>query len=244
MKRAIAVLLLLIASAFAQTAQWQSAVTMDGEPHHHLALENKYVRVFKVEVPPHSQTLLHQHARDYVFVALGPSSLENDVQGKAPVALQLKDGEVRFAKGGFAHVAKNLSDQPFRNITVELLSPAGDVNFCDPSKSSCDIKYGSECVVGGVVRCAVSRVLAKSQNFEIGETIIPAGLSTPLHSHRGSHLAIPVTDLDLESQSPGKPAVPVRGKAGDFEWIKAGSTHILKNSGSSDARIITIEFKN
>ena len=99
----------------------QQAVPLDREPSHHLVLQNEYVRVFKVEVAPHASTQLHQHDRDYIFVTLGTSSVENDVLGKPPAKLQLQDGEARFAKGGFAHVAKNLSDKSFRNFTIELL---------------------------------------------------------------------------------------------------------------------------
>jgi hypothetical protein len=85
-----------------------------------LVLENEYVRVFKVEVAPHAETLYHKHDVDYVFVTLGDSDVESVRVGEPPVRLQLKDGETRFTKGGFAHKAVNLSDKPFVNVTVEL----------------------------------------------------------------------------------------------------------------------------
>ena len=64
---------------------------------------------------------MHRHRHDYVFVTLGASQVENDVFGKPPATLKLQDGEVHFTPGNFAHVAKNLADAPFRNVTVELL---------------------------------------------------------------------------------------------------------------------------
>src|SRR5437762_8745721 len=130
-------------------ARAQQPVPLDREPSHHLALQNEYVRVFKVEVAPHSSTLLHQHDRDYIFVTLGASSVENDVLGKPPVQLQLKDGEARFAKGGFAHVAKNLSDKPFRNLTIELLKGGDSVVPCDRNKEPCGLQVGSNAAVAG-----------------------------------------------------------------------------------------------
>src|SRR6266496_586448 len=45
-----------------------SEVEITAEPHHRLALENQYVRVFKVDVPPHESTLMHRHRHDYIFV--------------------------------------------------------------------------------------------------------------------------------------------------------------------------------
>src|SRR5216684_1942313 len=117
MKRAL-FLFLLIPFLAAQTA---TGVEITEEPSHHLALENEYIRVFKVEVAPHASTLMHRHRHDYVFVTLGDAHVSNEVEGKPPVDLNLADGETRFVPGNFAHVAKNLSDQPFRNVTIELL---------------------------------------------------------------------------------------------------------------------------
>jgi hypothetical protein len=95
-------------------------VPVDQEPSHKLVFENEYVRVFSVEVAPHSETKYHRHDRDSVGVMLGDSEVESVRIGEAPVTLQRKDGETSFTKGGFAHKAVNKSDKPFRNVTVEL----------------------------------------------------------------------------------------------------------------------------
>src|SRR5579872_4125465 len=75
------------------SAQTVSEVEITAEPSHHLALQNQYVRVFKVEVAPHQATLMHRHRHDYIFVTLGQSLVENQVAGKAPLKLSLQDGE-------------------------------------------------------------------------------------------------------------------------------------------------------
>ncbi len=98
-------------------------VPVDKEPAHRLVFENEYVRVFSVEVAPHSETKYHQHDRDYVGVILGDAEVESVRLGEAAVKLQLKDGETRFTKGGFAHKAVNKGDKPFRNVTVEFKKP-------------------------------------------------------------------------------------------------------------------------
>src|SRR5947209_2317967 len=96
-------------------------VTIDHEPSHHLVLANDYVRVYRVEVAPHASTKLHVHERDYVWVSIGAADVTNAVQGKAPVKVQMGDGDARFTPGNFAHVATNDSAQPFRNYTIALL---------------------------------------------------------------------------------------------------------------------------
>jgi len=60
-----------------------------------------------------------------VFVTLGDSVVESERVGEKPMKLELKDGETRFTKGGFAHKAVNLSDKPFVNVTVELKRAIG-----------------------------------------------------------------------------------------------------------------------
>src|SRR5207245_10564796 len=85
-------------------------------------------RAYYVEVPPNAETQLHRHDHDYLFVALGDSKVIIAVLGKPEVYLSLKDGETHFTPGGFAHVARNLSDTPFRNVTIELLHAQGEAH--------------------------------------------------------------------------------------------------------------------
>jgi hypothetical protein len=130
--------LALLALACPFGAQAQEPVPLahgnvPGEPHHHLKIENEYVRVYSVEVPPHEATQLHQHDHDYIYVSLGPSDVVSAVLNQPEVHLVMKDSETHFSRGGFAHVARNLADTPFRNITIELLHPQeGARNVCGP----------------------------------------------------------------------------------------------------------------
>ena len=71
MKSLLCSLMLLL--AFSLNAQAPEAVPLPKEPHHHLVLENDYVRVFRVSLPAHAATLLHQHDVPYVYVSLGPA---------------------------------------------------------------------------------------------------------------------------------------------------------------------------
>src|SRR6266496_416858 len=113
----LAVLLL----AFALFGQSVSEVEITAEPRHRLSLENQYVRVFEVDVPPHESTLMHRHRHDYIFVTLGASEVSNEVEGTPAATLKLEDSETRFTPGNFAHIARNLASTPFRNVTIEFL---------------------------------------------------------------------------------------------------------------------------
>jgi hypothetical protein len=122
----------LLLLTFSLSAQAPTAVPIPQEPHHHLVLENDYVRVFRVSVPAHESTLLHQHDVPYLYVALGPADVINAVQGKPEAHLVMADGQLGYSPGHFAHIARNESDLPFNNVTIELLKPQGEPrNQCD-----------------------------------------------------------------------------------------------------------------
>src|SRR5271156_249950 len=111
-------LLLLIPFLAAQTT---TDVEITAEPSHHLALENQYIRVFKVEVAPHTATLMHRHHHDYVYVTIGDAHLSNEVEGKPPVEVRLTDGDTRFTAGEFVHLAGKVLGPPVSHGTVEVM---------------------------------------------------------------------------------------------------------------------------
>lgn len=230
MKFALAVLsAFMLCAATAPSAP--SAVEISAEPDHHLALENKYVRVFQVEVPPKTATLLHHHAHDYVFVALGNSEIENDVEGKPPVTVKLQDGEARFAPGNFSHVAKNLSDQPFRNVTIEFLQDK------QPHAEKWDEERGLDVLEGGT-----RDVLFVKDGARVSDIQLQPGSSYPGHTHSGPHLLVAVTELHLRSQIPGRKPTTVDAKSGALSWVPERTTHAITNTGSQPARFILMEF--
>lgn len=223
MKKFLALLIVLAASTL-----WAQEVEITSEPSHHLALENAYVRVFKVEVPPHASTLVHWHRHDYMFVALGDSYIENDVKDKPPITLKFKDGETHYSLATFAHAAKNLADTPFRNVTIEFLK--NDDSKWDPDR-------GLSILHGGTID-----ILFVKDGARVSDVGLQPGGIIPEHTHAGPHLFVAVTDLDLEAKVAGKPATHVQLKAGDIKWVEGGVTHTVTNAGKQEGRMITVEF--
>jgi hypothetical protein len=130
MKRLFLVLALLFAAAL--PAQAPVAVPIPKEPHHHLVLENDYVRVFRVSLPAHDATLLHQHDVPYLYVSLGPADVINAVQGRPEARIVMADGQVGYSRGHFAHIARTDAGLAFDNVTIELFKPQGAPrNLCE-----------------------------------------------------------------------------------------------------------------
>jgi quercetin dioxygenase-like cupin family protein len=221
-------LFLLIPCLAAQTT---TEVEVTSEASHRLALENESIRAFKVEVAPHTSTLMHRH--DYVFVTLGDAHVSNEVEGKPPVDVKLTDGDTRFVAGNFVHVAKNLSDQPFRNVTIELMKD----EKLRQTPSQWPEENGEKTFPGGR-----STILFVKDGARVSEVNLEPGAILPSHHHDGPHLLVAVSDLDLRSDVDGMGPMPGNFKSGDVKWLPGGYTHTLTNVGKSSARFVTVEF--
>jgi quercetin dioxygenase-like cupin family protein len=215
-------------------AQTTSEVEITAEPHHHLALENQYLRAFKVEIAPHEATLMHTHHHDYVFVTLGASEVENDVKGKPPVTLKLQDGEARFVPGNFAHIARNLADTPFRNVTIEILQ---DEAARKNPPAPWDDERGLHVFTGGT-----QDIMFVQDGVRVSEIELQPGATIPSHHHSGPHLVVALTDLDVRSDVEGQGPMPGHIKSGDVKWLPGGYTHTLTNTGKQEAKFVTLEF--
>jgi len=230
------VLLILIALFLFQTS---AEVEINAEPHHHLIFKNDQIRVFNVEVPAGSQTLMHWHRHDYIYVTIGETELSNEVEGKQPVTLKLQDGETRFSPGPFAHLVRVSPGQPFHNITVELLQDEKLRRLpehWDPAHPEED--RGLNILHGGTEEILFVKDGVRATEFELQ----PAGV-VPMHRHTGPHLLVAVTDLEIRSDVEGQGPMPGHFKSGDSKWLPGGYSHTITNVGHHPAKFVTLEFR-
>jgi quercetin dioxygenase-like cupin family protein len=223
----------ITAAAMLALAQTAPEVAITAEPHHHLVLQNQYVRVFKVEVPPHEATLMHYHSHDYIYVTLGATEISNEVKGKPPATVKLQDGEVRFTAGNFAHIARDLASTPFRNITIEFMQDQQAHGLRRKWKE----ERGLQVFSGGT-----QHILFVEDGVRVSDIELQSAGVLPKHHHSGPHLVVALTDLVIRSQVPGATGSNVELKAGDVKWVPGGFTHTLTNVGDQLARFVTLEF--
>ena len=224
--------------AFSVSAQAPVAVPIPQEPLHNLVLENEYVRVFRVTVPAHESTLLHQHDVPYLYVSLGPADVINAVQGKPEAHLVMADGQLGYSPGHFAHIARNDSDLPFNNVTIELLKPQGDPkNICAQ-------------VLAGAPKadCPKSRATPggppKQPLFETGNTFVDLVALDPSLNVLSIRPQSPVLivflgETQIQANSLNAPTEKVL--EGDTIWVSWPGETIL-NSRKKDLRFIWIDF--
>jgi|ERR1700722_2228106 len=220
------------------------AAKLPGEPHHHLRIDNEFVRAYYVEVGPHDETQLHQHDHDYIYVSLGQADVVNAVFNKPEVHLVLKDGETRFAHGGFAHVARNLSDAPFRNITIELLRASSEPrNLCaqmvpNPASVGCDKTTAT--TPGG-------HGFSVEPQMETDTMRLTLVRLEPETEHAGvglesDSLLVPLNGSEIQIQLKGEPSKMLRG--GELAWIGKNMNGGVWNPSKNPASYLLLTFTN
>lgn len=214
----------------------QSQVEITAEPNHHQVFSNNYVRVFDVSAPSKASTLVHRHNYDYLFVTLGDSDVLNTRVGEKPFQLLLKDGEVRFTPGGFAHSILNQSDRVFRNITIELLQPSTNVKTCP---TSCVVP--TPCAAGKSACPTVERLITADQ-WTLNRVTLPASATLEKHTHEGPHLAVAISEFNLTQKLEDGSTREIHSGTGGFNWVKP-VVHTIINNGSAPARFVALEFK-
>ena len=239
----VLILLLPIATYVqdALAAQAPAPMPLPGEPHHHLAFQNDYVKLFEVEVPPHESTLLHQHNYDYLFIVVGNADVSSQILGKPETHLKLADGYVGFTRGGFAHVARNNAGTPFRNVTIELLQPQGALrNLC------------AQVVANKPTDCPGAQPApdAEHSDWPEFETNATRVVQTRVMPQQFVTLGDPNREELLVALDDGVVA-PAAGKGpekllhpGDFQWLERGGlARVFKNYGDKEARFILLQMQ-
>ena len=230
------ILLLLLLTTFLP-AQSAPEVEVTAEPHHHQVFANSQVRVFNVEVPAHANTVMHWHRHDYVYVMLGAAHVSNEIKGKAALDVKLVDGETNLLSAPYAHFVRNLSDQPFRSVIVELLQDDKLRHSSHPGSAHADEDRGLEILHGGT-----EEILLVKDGVRLSEVDLQPGGMVPMNNAR-PHLLVALSALKLRNHVKGKAPSDVELKSGETLWLKPADSHMLTNAAAQPAKWITLEFQ-
>jgi quercetin dioxygenase-like cupin family protein len=199
------------------------------EPHHDVKLENRYVRVLDVTVPPFDSTLIHIHENPYVYVSIGPATLKAQVLGSSEFTdLILKDGEVRFSPV-VTHRVGNIASTPFRNITIQIQG-RDDTQTATVPPTAPPKATGSSPVLDNDL-------------ISVDRLVLGPGESTGLHSHARSTLLVAVHEGAIRLDRPPTPSVRLAMAPGEFEWHTGAVSHTLTNVGSTRFQAIEVVWK-
>ena len=214
---------------------WDSALAADGsavlakdEPRHRLKLENEYVRVLDIEIPPGDQTLFHTHDLDYAYLMVNNALLRNEVMGQ-PGSAELKItaglvGYYRANAGAYTHRFTNIGSEPFRAIGIELLRPGPSPDVTAPLPDS-----------SGYV------AVLDNERVRAYRLVLEPGQSTSMVAVPGPGVRVAATAGRVLQQPAGAEPVELELVPGRFEFRARPVTRSLKNVG--DARVEIYEFE-
>jgi quercetin dioxygenase-like cupin family protein len=232
MRRAAAALLLLCAACAGQAP----APIPDSEvPQRKEILRNHRVTVSLLELAPHEATPMHQHVRDIVAVFMDGGRTRNTTLGHKAVRDKLAVGEVWFLNVGYTHAIENEGEGRFRVVTVEFADPQGKMEKVGTASHYCN--------PGSTTACVDEKQLFCTEKVCVEDVSIAPGAITTKHSHTTDHMLVAVSDYELTDRVEGKGIVVRTRKSGDAEYISAGITHRLTNTGQAPARFTVIVWR-
>lgn len=218
-----------LAGQGAPTPPYQVPATR--EPHHHVKLENRLVRILDVTVDPFDGTLYHIHENPYVYVSIGAATLKAQVLGSNDILdLNLKDGEVRFSPA-VTHRVGNIGATPFRNITVQI--QGRDDTVADAKALLAEAHAAG----------APTDVAFDNELIRVDRLAIAPGQGSMPHSHTKSHLLVAVHAATVKLEAAGYPTVTRSMQPGDFDWHTGAYTHTLTNVGTAPFDAIEVIWK-
>ncbi len=220
------------------------SVPISQEHHHHLVIDNQYIRAYEVEVGPRESTLLHRHDQDYVYVVFGDADITNAVEGKPEVKAHLADTTVNFAKGPFAHIARNDGDTTFRNITVALNPRQGQLKTYFPTVNAALEAAAKQNegllsrVFGGGVEVPI---LETDEMRALAVRVKPGGTWIPSDGHRACLIVwLSRWRERLSSGDFNRLIFPIKMET----WFSASEQALIRNTNSTPLDAFVLEFKD
>ena len=95
-----------------------------------MLFENEVVRVWEMTLAPGERSERHRHDLPYMLCVVEGSRIDAEIEGTGRVEIPVQPGSVFFVPAGATETAINASDQPFREILIELKDAAAvDAEF-------------------------------------------------------------------------------------------------------------------
>jgi hypothetical protein len=163
----------------------------------------------------------------------------------------MADGQLGYSPGHFAHIARNLSDAPFNNVTIELLKPQGEPrNLCDkivagPVKecSSDSNKLPSNSSLIALAQAMRQRGQLETDEIVVTSFSIALKMNYNESDSQSPRFLVVDDNSDLQVESPGETSKPLH--AGEVLWLEAGKKWTIVTPGPHKlTRFLLIRFKD
>jgi hypothetical protein len=215
-------LLILVKISFAQVP-----VPVREEPRHHVALQNQYIRLLDVRLPPGDTTFFHIHEIPSLFVILSKTVTASQVKGENWIqgTFTSEPGHAwynDFKNGQLIHRVSNVDTVPFHVMDIEILS-----NYNKNTDQISSFPFDT------LFTC--TKAFAYHINFSNKE-------DKKLIENRGPIVIIVVSGpgVIVQNQEEKKQQEVLQGK---FLWIEPGKKYSIQNEGTDETSAVIFELK-
>jgi quercetin dioxygenase-like cupin family protein len=219
-------LTLLVTALLLAAAAQDQPLPEEQELHHQVKLQNRFIRVQRFELPAAASTPFFSRSHETIGVVTGPSPLRTRLLGRVAVEQHSAPAGDLFG-GDFTREPQvqriwNVGERPYRALLVELVN--APVTILEPDGP-------------------------KDPDFETPHLsafryVLPAGVSSPIHTHTRPYLLVAATSVQLKFVAPDGKSTSDELASGDFRWFSGNVTHALVNAGAGQAQIVEIEIRH
>src|SRR5216684_1912085 len=197
-------------------------VPMDKAPFHIPVLQNDWIILLNVNIPPGRNTGYHIHYADSISVNLMPGSQTNQNYGSNEVGAPGTGGEGAPGRATFT----NVGPTPFHNISF-IFKKAG------PDGNTVSDRTG----VSGFTQ------IMDNARVRAWRVILEPGQSSGQITQSAPGLRVYVHGGVLAEAIPGNADRGMAPYDGDFIWKEAGETRLIRNTGTTRVEFIEFELK-
>lgn len=217
----------------------QPPIDLAHDVHVRQLLGNSQVRVYRIELPPGSETAMDRHDYDFLLISLGGG--EFDLAGPGNVyPMAMAGDEVQVMKGHWPHRVVNKGKNRLTLIEVETtheISP--EQAICGLAAQSCTgAKFAKDDTTN-----YVESTLFITPSVRFARVQIEPSAGMPEHGHTSAHLMIALNNQQLTNAVVAGAMTKIEADAGTPTWLEGGMVHRLINTGSEPARFLTLEWK-
>ena len=200
----------------------QNVVSITDEPHHHLVINNEWVRAYAVEIGPAQCTLCHVHSLPYLMYVAGHAHmLSVPRNGKAEEHTFSPDYS-DFAPAGLEHVVENLGNSPFRNLIFEVLPTTEKLRRPGLGFDHVAGVKTATLYSGAVIFAQLITLSSGSQAQVTGTAVVSSPYESPVELICPEH---GIVKLERFSQ---------------MEFVPPGSTVLLRCEAGGPARVLVV----
>ena len=190
-------------------------------------IDNSWVRVLRVKLPPHQTTPLEDHSA-LVTVFLTEARERTAFPDGIAQEVSRKPGEVVYSEPA-RHSEINVTDQPLEAVLIEL-KPGAPKNTGWPVKLD-PVKLDPQ----------HHTVPVENSRVRVLRTVLEPHLKSPLHDHP-AYVVVYLTELHTTMTLADGKKVDNPRKPGEIAWRDAYS-HVTENIGDKTAVEIQVELK-